>query len=133
MKEKDMEKLLMIYLNLSLVIPEEGVHLDEDTTANLIEGNLSKRELKPIVKHLVNCAFCRHLTAEIIKFDSMLAEQESIQVSQPTKISETIRELLSEFFQPMPASLEAFEEKTEDKREETKEGFSDEREKKEER
>ncbi|RMG06177.1 MAG: hypothetical protein D6735_04385 [Acidobacteria bacterium] len=111
MNEETIKKLLEIYLVSSSAIPENEDHLDDDVLSAFIEGTLSKRELKPIIAHLVKCAFCRHLTAEIIKFDSIISEEPISQTAEPTKLSETINKILSELFQIAPTPIEAFEEK----------------------
>jgi hypothetical protein len=111
MNEETIKKLLEIYLISSPAIPENEDHLDDDVLSAFIEGTLSKRELKPIMSHLVKCAFCRHLTAEIIKFDSIISEEPISQTAEPTKLSETINKILSELFQTAPTPIEAFEEK----------------------
>jgi hypothetical protein len=73
-------------------------HLDEDSLAAFTEGNLSKREAQPIINHLVDCSFCRHVTTELIRLDLAFAG-EGIQAAaienQPSKISEVLNGLLS--------------------------------------
>lgn len=77
-------------------------HLDEDSLAAFTEGNLSRREAQPIVSHLVDCSFCRHVTAELIRLDLAFAGEEiqpAVAVeSQPSKISEVLSNLLSRIF-----------------------------------
>lgn len=79
-------------------------HLDEDSVAAFVEGNLGKRESQPIVKHLVDCSFCRHITAELVKLDYAFVEisepQKStvIREAEPSKISEVLNGLLSRIF-----------------------------------
>ena len=51
-------------------------HLDEDSLAAFTEGNISRREAQPIVSHLIDCSFCRHVTAELIKLDMAFADDE---------------------------------------------------------
>jgi len=77
-------------------------HLDEDSLAAFVEGNLNERESKPIVSHLVDCSFCRHITAELVRLDLAFAGEE-VQVAvsrseQPSKISEVLNGLLSRLF-----------------------------------
>jgi|GEM_PF-3652682 len=123
-KEENERKILEFYLSaLSLQIAEDE-HLDEDTLATLLEGSLNQRQFRPLMKHLVECAFCRHLTAELIRFDSTLAESEEISYqSEPAKISDKVRNLLSEIFQHNVAAVEAFEDKVgEEKKERNSEG-----------
>src|SRR5215203_2868312 len=65
-------------------------HLDEDSLTAFVEGNLSARESKPIVSHLVDCSFCRHVTAELVRLDLAFADENVnavVQESQPSKIS----------------------------------------------
>jgi hypothetical protein len=77
-------------------------HLDEDSLAAFTEGNLSQREAQPIVSHLVDCSFCRHVTAELIRLDLAFAGEEiqpaAAIESQPSKISEVLSNLLSRIF-----------------------------------
>jgi hypothetical protein len=76
-------------------------HLDEDSFAAFIEGNLGERETQPILTHLVNCSFCRNVTAELIRLDFAFAEPiaEAYEVSNtPSKVSEVLNNLLSRIF-----------------------------------
>jgi hypothetical protein len=45
-------------------------HLDEDALSVFIEGRLSERESAPILQHLVACASCRHITAQLVRLES---------------------------------------------------------------
>ncbi|MGC2236419.1 MAG: hypothetical protein WA584_09670 [Pyrinomonadaceae bacterium] len=80
----------------------EAQHLDEDTLSAFVEGNLNQRESKPIVSHLVDCSFCRHITAELVRLDLAFAGEEVqpviSQSEQPSKISEVLSGLLSRLF-----------------------------------
>jgi len=79
-------------------------HLDEDSLAAFVEGNLQRRESQPVIKHLVNCSFCRQITAELIKLDYAFAEIEQTKPvsvngnNEPSKISEVLSGLLSRIF-----------------------------------
>lgn len=77
-------------------------HLDEDTAAAFVEGNLNFRQSEPVVNHLVGCSFCRHITAELVKLDLAFAETETsravVEKSEPAKISEVLSGLLSRIF-----------------------------------
>ncbi|HEY8559622.1 MAG TPA: hypothetical protein VIL74_04400 [Pyrinomonadaceae bacterium] len=96
-------------------------HLDEDSLTAFIEGNLSARESQPIVSHLVDCSFCRHVTAELVRLDLAFAEEPAytaVQESQPSKISEVLNNLLARIFGTNDSAVFAHhetEEKTEDK------------------
>ena len=92
-------------------------HLDEDSLAAFTDGNLSEREARPIVSHLVDCSFCRHVTAELIRLDLAFAD-EGVQIAaienQPSKISEVLSNLLSRIFGTNDGAVFAHEEKEEE-------------------
>lgn len=101
--ELQIQGILDSYLraNSSSHISAQTNHLDEDTLTAFVEGNLSERESKPITNHLVNCSFCRHITAEIIKLDLEFTDDiEPIPTStnEPTKVSEVLNGILSRIF-----------------------------------
>ena len=94
-----------------------GRHLDEDLLTAFTEGNLSEREAQPIVTHLVNCSYCRHVTAELIRLDLTFTEVETQVVAvenQPSKISEVLSNLLSRIFGTSDGAVFAHQEKGED-------------------
>lgn len=92
----------------------QTLHLDEDSLAAFTEGNLSQREAQPIVSHLVDCSFCRHVTAELIRLDLAFAE-DKVKVlaveQQPSKISEVLNNLLSRIFGTNDGAVFAHQEK----------------------
>ncbi len=96
-------------------------HLDEDLLTAFTEGNLSEREGQPVVRHLVNCSYCRHVTTELIKLDLAFAEE--IQVAavenQPSKISEVLSGLLSRIFGTNDGAVFAHQEKEDEEKEDT--------------
>ena len=98
-------------------------HLDEDSLTAFTEGNLSQREAQPIVSHLVDCSFCRHITTELIRLDLAFAGEE-IQApqaaveNQPSKISEVFNNLLSRIFGTNDSAVFAHQEQ--ENQEETK-------------
>lgn len=99
-------------------------HLDEDTAAAFVEGNLNIRQSEPVVNHLVACSFCRHITAELIKLDLAFAEIEparraSFEKREPEKISEVLSGLLSRIFGSNDGAVFAHQE--EEKESENKE------------
>lgn len=107
-----------------------ATHLDEDSLTAFVEGNISERESKPIISHLVDCSFCRHVTAELIKLDYAFAETEEIipvkANAEPSSISEVLSGLLTRIFGSSEEAVFALEEKKEDsekteKNEETEE------------
>ncbi len=96
-------------------------HLDEDLLTAFTEGNLSEREGQPVVRHLLNCSYCRHITTELIKLDLAFAEE--IQVAavenQPSKISEVLSGLLSRIFGTNDSVVFAHQEKEDEEKEDT--------------
>ncbi len=91
-------------------------HLDEDALAAFAEGNLGEREALPIVSHLVNCSFCRHITAELVRLDLAFADDEVLiaaSENQPSKISEVLNNLLSRIFGTNDSAVFAHQEKEE--------------------
>ncbi|MEO8649284.1 MAG: zf-HC2 domain-containing protein [Acidobacteriota bacterium] len=87
----------------SIGVEVGGPHLDEDHLAAFTEGNLSEREAMPIVAHLADCSFCRHITAELIRLDLALASEPgpvraASEAAEPTRISAVLNGLLSRIF-----------------------------------
>lgn len=101
----------------SEILTEQVWHLDEDSLAAFVEGKLGESETKPIIKHLVDCSFCRHITAELIKLDLAFAEQEFESVpadaNQPSRISEVLSSLLSRIFGANDGAVFAHQEQDE--------------------
>lgn len=99
----------------------DGPHLDQDSLAAFTEGTLSEREAKPVVSHLVDCSFCRHVTAELIRLDMAFAETPATaaiaETAEPSKISEVLSGLLSKIFGTADNAVFAHEEKKEDEQE----------------
>jgi len=89
-------------------------HLDEDLLTAFMEGNLSERDGQPVVRHLVNCSYCRHITTELVRLDLAFVEEE-IQVAaienQPSKVSEVLSGLLSRIFGTNDSAVFAHQEK----------------------
>ena len=97
-------------------------HLDEDSLTAFVEGNLNQREAKPIVNHLVDCSFCRHITAELVRLDFAFAGEQVHSVvteSQPSRVSEVLNGLLSRIFGTGDSTVFAHHET--DEKEENKE------------
>jgi hypothetical protein len=95
-----------------------GSHLDQDTLAAFTEGTLTEREATPVVTHLADCSFCRHISAELIRLDLELAEESPIAASpsissEPTKVSEVLGNLFAKIFGTTDSAVFAHEEKDE--------------------
>lgn len=93
---------------------ETSFHLDEDSLANFVEGSLSRREMEPVVDHLVECRFCLHKTAELVRLDLELAEISPAPAdgsAQPVSISTVLSDLFSKIFGTNDGAVFAHEEK----------------------
>lgn len=96
-----------------------GSHLDQDTLAAFTEGTLSEREALPLVMHLADCSFCRHISAELIRLDLEMADQTPAAAvpstaSEPAKISDVLSSLFAKIFGTTDAAVFAHEEKDEE-------------------
>jgi len=100
-----------------------GPHLDHDSLAAFTEGNLSAREAKPLVSHLVDCSFCRQVTAELVRLDMAFAETPAAapitETIEPARVSEVLSGLLSRIFGTTDGAVFAHEEKDEDEEKKT--------------
>lgn len=103
-EELRIQGLVDRYLNRQFArngLGTQEIHLDEDSLTAFVEGNLSSRESQPIVSHLVDCSFCRHVTAELVRLDFAFADEQVQLVAndnQPSKISEVLNNLWSRIF-----------------------------------
>lgn len=128
-EEIRIQGLLDRYLNRqsSNNLSTQQNHLDEDSLAAFVEGNLSEREAKPIVTHLVDCSFCRHVTAELVRLDLAFTDEPvhtAAEENQPSRISEVLSGLFAKIFGPSDGSVFAHnetEEKTENAEEKKEE------------
>jgi len=77
-------------------------HLDDDSLTAFVEGNLSSREARPMVAHLVDCSFCRHVTTELVRLDLTFAETDAVEgrveTTEPSRVSEVLSGILSRIF-----------------------------------
>lgn len=53
-----------------------GAHLDEDTMCAFVEARLGMDESLPVVSHLIVCGVCRRTTAELVRLESQLDEND---------------------------------------------------------
>ncbi len=116
-----MQGLLAAYLSSSessRVTPDAG-HLDDDSLAAFVEGRLAERESRPMISHLVNCGFCRRVTAELVRLDIALAQSDALTVETasetPTKVSDVLSGILAKIFGPGDAAVFAHGEDEENK------------------
>jgi len=95
-----------------------ALHLDDDSLTAFAEGRLSQREAAPMISHLVDCSFCRHITTELVRLDLEFAPETEavrpvIREAEPSKISEVLSGLLSRIFGTGGQAVEAYDEKKE--------------------
>lgn len=110
---------------------ETSFHVDEDNLAAFTDGNLGERESIPVVNHLVDCGFCRHKTAELVRlsleFEGAGEYVMPQAAAEPHKISEVLSGLLAKIFGTADAAVFAHNEKdAEDKSEQEDEIKKDE-------
>ncbi|CAN5633116.1 hypothetical protein BH24ACI3_BH24ACI3_10310 [soil metagenome] len=122
------EEKIQALMNSYLAARERGrdeavsLHVDEDSLAAFAEGRLGERESRPVVSHLVDCSFCRHVSAQLIRLTSEFAESETetaaSPIVEPARISEVLSGLLTKIFGTSDGAVFAHEEKDEEEREE---------------
>jgi hypothetical protein len=101
----------------SNTIESQGNHLDDDSLSAFVEGRLSEAEAKPVTSHLVGCGFCRNVTAELVKLDFALADDNIHSVaSQPTKVSEVLDGFFAKLFGSSIGEVFAHQESDEEKK-----------------
>lgn len=92
---------------------EDQEHLDGDAISAFVEGNLSRREAAPVNSHLVECSFCRHRTAELIRLDLEFAEASAAPAvtNEPSKVSDVLSGILGKLFGAGEGAVFAHQEK----------------------
>ena len=73
-----------------------GAHLDEDALSVFVEGRLSESEAAPFIRHLVACASCRHITAQLIRLDTELSAADAPAPAPQAEEPGRIRRLLAD-------------------------------------
>lgn len=128
-EQQRIESLLSSYLvsrnPLKSSAAETSFHLDEDSLAAFVEGNVGEREARPLVRHLVDCGFCRHKTVELLRldleFEGVEAATESAADREPSKISEVLSGLFAKIFGNADGAVFAHEEKEDEAADESDE------------
>jgi anti-sigma factor RsiW len=98
-------------------------HLDDDELSAFTEGRLTRAEAAPLIKHLVDCNHCRHMTASLARLETDMGD---IPLANGTeRQAGSIQQLLSKLAaRVMPSDLDnavmAYEEKKEETEEEKK-------------
>jgi len=122
-EETGIQSLLDQYLasrsGMKSSVGETSLHLDEDSLAAFAEGTLSKRESAPVVRHLVDCGFCRHKTAELVLLDLEISatEERGVQsaTTEPSAISRVLNGVFSKIFGASDQAVFAHNEEEDDK------------------
>lgn len=113
-------------------VGETSSHLDEDSLTSFAEGTLSRRESAPVIRHLVDCGFCRHKTAELVLLEFELSEADDRSAlpatTEPSAISRVLNGVLSKIFGSTDQAVFAH---NEEKKDDPSTESSDERSKKE--
>lgn len=119
--EARIQNLLDAYLSsresLKSSAAETSFHLDEDSLAVFAEGRMSERESIPVISHLVDCGFCRHKTAELVRLELEFAEAvdaQPVTEREPAKISEVLGGLFTKIFGTADSAVFAHNESPED-------------------
>jgi hypothetical protein len=124
------QSLLGQYLRLraSDLTSADAQHLDEDSLNAFVEGNLNDRESIPMVSHLIDCSFCRHVTADLVRLDLAFAETENplavVESAEPSRVSDVLSGILSKIFGTGDGAVFAHQE-SEKEPEETEESKKD--------
>ena len=119
-EETKLQGILAAYLTSRKEGPANSPHLDQDTLAAFSEGLLNARESDPVISHLVDCSFCRHITAELVRLDAEFSEEPVTtrsESAEPTKISAVLSNLFEKIFGNSENAVLAHEEKKEDEEE----------------
>lgn len=89
-------------------------HLDQDTLSAFSEGNITEREATPVVSHLADCNYCRHITSELVRLDLAFVETDNsallVSDRAPAKVSEVLSGILSRIFGSADSTVFAHQE-----------------------
>lgn len=50
-------------------------HVDDDSISAFVEGRLDANESAPLISHLVQCSACRHTTAQLVRLESEVEQE----------------------------------------------------------
>ena len=105
--------------------PVQTGHVDEDSLSAFVEGTLNARESDSVVSHIVDCGFCRHATAELIRLDLAFAGEEipatAETSAEPSKLSDVLSGIFSKIFGSTEGAVFAHEETKDEETEEKRE------------
>jgi hypothetical protein len=106
------QKLLDLYLaagNLSATSTanSSGDHLDEDSLSAFVEGDLQTRDEETAVRHLVDCGFCRHASADLMRLQLALSHEAPASIASEAKPLSKVSEFLAGILEKISGSAEA--------------------------
>ena len=95
--------LLTQYLRSRSQAKTPADHLDHDTLAAFTEGRLSERQSLPVLRHLVDCSFCLHVTAELVRLEAEFTDETVMQANpapttEPARVSDVLSGLFTRMF-----------------------------------
>src|SRR5205085_5147105 len=77
----------------------EVAHLDEDRLTAFVEGRLGEAESAPLIAHMVSCAACRRVTAELVRLQFVFRDEEqtepTLEREEPGRIRRLLEDLAS--------------------------------------
>jgi hypothetical protein len=114
LENKAIHNLVNSYLRRS--VPNEDslatqVHLDDDMLTAFVEGKMSEKESMPVVKHLVDCGFCRKITAQLARLENEFGEKEMtipVVVGEPGRVRRFLESITIRFFGDDEESVYAY-------------------------
>ncbi len=121
-ENSNIQNLLGRYLasrkSLKSSAAETSLHLDDDSLTVFVEGALSARESTPVLHHLVECSFCLHKTAELVRLDLQFADDSDnlrqTGTTEPSSVSAVLQRLLSNIFGTSDGAVFAHQEDKDD-------------------
>ena len=103
---------------LKSTTPVTSSHLDDDSLSTFVEGSVSMREAEPVLAHLVECRFCLHKTAELVRLDLEVNDSGITEAkehsNQPASISTVLTDLFSKIFATSENAVFAHESQDDD-------------------
>ncbi len=92
-------------------------HLDEDSLTAFIEGKVGQRESPPMIRHLIDCSYCLHVTGELAKLNAVFANEGiavPLAATRPSKVGDVLAGLISRIFGTSDNAVFAHQESDED-------------------
>ena len=127
-EETKLQGILAAYLTSRREAPAAASHLDQDTLSAFSEGLLNERESAPVVSHLADCSFCRHITVELVRLELQFSDEPltaRTESAEPAKISAVLSNLFEKIFGSSENAVLAHEEKKDEGEKESEEDKKD--------